>query len=155
VTITARGVAVFCGIILGGFGLLGLLVTPGGVGERNFLLASWLLPITLFPAAALAAALTEDTPHSVGGQSRVIWPAYAGLALYALVTGHRWYAASRGTHESLTGLLMMLVIGVHAAVFLVGGGVFALFPKTRPAGFQIWLAYPVLLGLWAIGGFLP
>ena len=153
-TITARGVAVFCGVILGAFGLLGLLVAPGTLGERNFLLASWLLPITLFPAAALAAALAPETPRSVGGQATVIWPAYAGLALYAVVTGNRWYDASRGTHESLTGLVMMLVIGVHAAVFLVGGGTLALFPKTRPAGFQIWLAYPVLLGLWVIGGFL-
>ena len=154
-TITARGVAVFCGVILGGFGLLGLLVTPGGAGERNFLLASWLLPITLFPAAALAAALAPETARSVSGQSMVIWPAYAGLVLYAVVTGHRWYDASHGTHESLTGLVMMLVIAVHAVVFLVGGGILALFPKTRPAGFQIWLAYPVLLGLWVIGGLLP
>jgi len=153
-TITARGVAVFSGVILGGFGLLGLLVTPGGIGERNFLLASWLLPITLFPAAALAAALSEEAPRRVADQSAAIWPAYAGLVLYAVVTGHRWYDASQGRHENLTGLLMMLVVGVHAVVFLVGGGIFALFPKTRPAGFQIWLAYPVLLGLWVIGGFL-
>jgi len=152
--ISARGVAVFCGVILGGFGLLGLLVTPGSLGERNFLLASWLPPITLFPAAALAAALTPEAPRSIGGQSAVIWPAYAGLMLYAIVTGHRWYGASHGTHENLTGLVMMLVIAVHAVVFLVGGGVLALFSKTRPAGFQIWLAYPVLLGLWVIGGFL-
>jgi len=73
------------------------------------------------------------------------------------VTGHRWYdasSASHGTHENLTGLVMILVIAVHAVVFLVGGGILALFPKTRPAGFQIWLAYPVLLGLWVLGGFL-
>jgi hypothetical protein len=153
-TITARGVAVICGVILGGFGLLGFLVTPGSAGERNFLLASWLLPITLFPAAALAAALTPETPRSVSGQSTVIWPAYAGLALYAVVTGHRWYDAAHGRHEDLTRLVMMLVIAVHAVVFLAGGGIFAVFPKTRPAGFQIWLAYPVLLGLWVLGGFV-
>lgn len=150
-TITARGVAVFSGVVLGGFGVLGLLVAPGGTGERNFLLASWLLPITLFPAATLAAALVPETPRSVGGQASVIWPAYAGLALYALVTGHRWYDASRAADETLTGLFMIAVIAVHAAVFLVGGGLLALFPKTRPAGLQIWLAYSVLLGSWVLG----
>jgi hypothetical protein len=154
VTITARAVAVFSGAILGGFGLVGLLVTPGGNGELNFLLASWLLPITLFPAAALAAALSSEQPRTIGGQAAVIWPAGAGLALYAAVTGHRWIEASRGTHENLTGLIMIGVIAVHAAVFLLGGAVLALFPKTRPAGFQMWLAYPVLLGSWVAGTFL-
>jgi hypothetical protein len=33
----------------------------------------------------------------------------------------------------------------------VGGGLLALFPKTRPAGLQMWLAYPVLLGSWVAG----
>jgi|SRR5687768_8382344 hypothetical protein len=153
-TITARGAAVFSGVILGGFGVAGLLVTPGGRGELNFLLASWLLPITLFPAAALAAALSPDQPRTIQGQAKVLWPAHLGLVLYALVTGHRWFDASRGTHENLTGLIMIGVIVVHAAVFLPGGGALALFPKTRPAGFQMWLAYPVLLGCWVVGTLL-
>jgi hypothetical protein len=70
------------------------------------------------------------------------------------VTGHRWFDASRGTHENLTGLIMIGVIAVHAAVFLIGGGLFAVFPRTRPAGFQMWLAYPVLLGGWVAGSLL-
>jgi hypothetical protein len=153
-TITARGVAVFSGVILGGFGVLGLMVTPNSEGEVNFLLASWLLPITLFPAAALAAALAAEAPRSVGGQATVIWPAYAGLVVYAAVTGHRWLVMSRGINDNYTGLIMMLVIVVHAAVFLIGGGLLAIFPKTRPAGFQMWLAYPVLLGSWVLGSLL-
>jgi hypothetical protein len=154
-TLTARGAAVFSGVILGGFGALGLLVTPGGTGESNFLLASWLLPIALFPATALAAALDADAPRSIGGQAAVIWPAYVGLVLYATVSGDRWLdASSRGTHENFAGLFMLVVIAVHAAVFLVGGGLLALFPKTRPAGLQMWLAYPVLLGSWVAGSLL-
>jgi hypothetical protein len=120
----------------------------------NFLLASWLLPITLFPAAALAAALAAEAPRSVGGQATVIWPAYAGLVVYAAVTGHRWLVMSRGINDNYTGLIMMLVIVVHAAVFLIGGGLLAIFPNTRPAGFQMWLAYPVLLGSWVLGSLL-
>jgi uncharacterized membrane protein len=42
-------------------------------------------------------------------------------------------------------------MAVHAAVFLIVGGLFALFPRTRPAGFQMWLAYSILLVSW-IGG---
>jgi len=155
VTITARGVAIVCGAILGGFGLLGLLVTRDSSGESNYLLASWLLPITLFPAAALAAALDTEIPRGVGGQAVVLWPAYAGLVLYAAVAGDRWLDVSgRGTHENYAALFMLVVIAVHAAVFLIGGGLLALFPKTRPAGFQIWLAYPVLLGAWVAGSLL-
>ena len=101
----------------------------------------------------MAASLAEPA-RSVGGQAAIVWPAYVGLVLYAVVTGNRWFDASRGTHENLTGLAMLVVIVVHAAVFLVGGGLLALFPKTRPAGFQIWLAYPVLLGSWVVGSLL-
>jgi hypothetical protein len=154
-TITAWGVAVCNGVLLGGFGLLGLLITPDSPGETNFLLASWLLPITLFPAAALAAALEADAPRSVTGQAVRLWPAYVGLVLYGAVTGHRWLDASgRGTHENFAALFMLVVMGVHAAVFLIVGGLFALFPKTRPAGFQLWLAYPVLLLFWVADGFV-
>ena len=154
-TLTARGAAVFCGVILGAFGLLGFLVSRNSSAESNYLLASWLLPITLFPASALAAALDGDTPRTVGGQAATLWPAYAGLATYAAVVGERWLDVSgRGTHENYAGLFMLAVLVVHAVVFLVGGGILAVFPKTRPAGFQIWLAYPVLLGLWVLGGLL-
>ena len=144
----------FSGVILGGFAALALWVTPGSRAELNLLLASWLLPITLFPAAALAAALSPEQPRTIGGQATVLWPAHLGLVLYGLAAGYRWYGAARGTHENLTGLLMILVIAVHAVVFLIGGGVLALFPKTRPAGFQIWLAYPLLIGCWVVGSLL-
>ena len=151
-TITARGAAVFSGLVLGSFGILGLGVTPATNSEANFLLASWLLPITLFPAAALAASMDAAAPRSVSGQFAVIWPAYAGLVLYATVTGDRWLdASSRGAHETFAGLFMLAVIALHATVFLVGGALFALFPRTRPAGFQMWLAYPILLLSW-VGG---
>lgn len=154
-TLTARGAAVFCGVILGAFGLLGFLVSRNSSAESSYLLASWLLPITLFPASALAAALDSDTPRTVGGQATTLWPAYAGLAIYAAVVGERWLDVSgRGAHENYAGLFMLAVLVVHAVVFLVGGGILAVFPKTRPAGFQIWLAYPVLLGLWVVGGLL-
>ena len=152
-TITARGAAVFSGVLLGGFGLLGLLVSPNSDAESNYLLASWLLPVTLFPAAALAAALGGDTERSLSGQASLLWPAYVGLALYATVAGARWLEMSgRGTHENFAGLLLIVVMSIHAAVFLLGGGALALFPKTRPAGFQMWLAYPLLLGCWIAGG---
>jgi hypothetical protein len=151
-SVTARGVALFCGVILGGFGLLGLLITPDTPGETNFLLASWPLPIVLLPGAALAAALDASASRSVSGQSAVVWPAFTGLAVYGAVTGYRWLdASSRATQENVAGLFMLLVIAVHAVGFIVGGGLLALFPRTRPAGFQIWLAYPVLLGSWVLG----
>ena len=155
VTITARGAAFFSGILLGGFGLLGLFVSHDRSAQSYYLLASWPLPITLFPAAALAAGLDSDAPRSVSGQASVLWPAYLGLVLYAAVAGDRWLEASgQGTHENFAGLFMLAVLVMHAAVFLLGGGALALFPKTRPAGFQIWLAYPVLLGCWVLGGLL-
>jgi hypothetical protein len=154
-TITARGVAVFGGLLLGGFGLLGLFIARDGSSESNYLLASWLLPIALFPAAALAAALDSDTEHTVAGQAAVLWPAYAGLVLYAAVAGDHWMQASSGVaHENYAGLLMIAVMVVHAAVFLISGAILALFPRTRPAAFQIWLAYPLLLACWIAGGFL-
>lgn len=154
-TITARGVAVFCGILLGGFGLLGLAVSRSGNSENTYLLASWLLPITLFPAAALAAALDSAVDRTIGAQIQALWPAYLGLVLYAAVAGDHWLQASSGVaHENYAALIMLAVMAVHAAVFIVGGGIFALFPKTRPAGFQIWIAYPVLLGCWLLGGYV-
>ena len=154
-TITAGGAAIVCGILLGGFGVLGLLITANSVAETNFLIASWLLPITLFPAAALAAALDNDTPRDVQGQLAVLWPAHVGLVLYAAVTGDRWLDASgRGTHENFAALFMLVVLAVHACVFLAGGMALVPFQKTRPAAFQLWLAYPVLLGAWVAGSFL-
>ena len=154
-TITARGVAIVCGILLGGFGALGLLIARDGVGEQYFLLASWPMPIALFPAAALAAALDSDTPRSVGGQGAVLWPSYMGLVLYAAVAGDRWLDVSaRGTHENFATVFLLLVMAVHAFVFLGGGLALVPFAKTRPAAFQMWIAYPVLLLCWIAGGFL-
>jgi hypothetical protein len=154
VTITARGVAIFCGALLGGFGVLGLAISANSPGEGMYLLASWLMPITLFPAAALAATLDSDNPRGVADQASVLWPTYAGLVLYGGVAGARWLdVARRATPENYTALFLIAVMVIHAAVFLIGGAAFALFPKTRPAGFQMWLAYPLLLGCWLLGGF--
>jgi len=154
-TITARGVAIVCGVLLGGFGALGLLISREGTGEQYFLLASWLMPIALFPAAALAAALDFDNPRDVGGQASVLWPTYLGLALCAAVSGNRWLDASgRGTHENYAALFLILVMAVHAFVFLAGGLAFVPFAKTRPAAFQLWIGYVVLLIFWTAGGFL-
>jgi len=153
-TITARGVAVVCGVLLGGFGALGFFVAPNSTAEGYYLLASWLLPITLFPAAALAAALDSDTERSVGGQARVLWPTYAGLVLYAAVTGDRWLDVSgRGTHENFAALFMLVVLAVHACVLLAGGMTLVPFQKTRPAAFQMWIGYGVLTVSWVIGMF--
>jgi len=155
VTISARGVAIFCGTLLGGFGALGLLIAREGVGEQYFLLASWPMPIALFPAAALAAALDSETPRSVGDQGAVLWPTYLGLVLYAAVVGNRWLDASgRGTHENFAALFLVLVMAVHAFIFLAGGLALVPFPRTRPAGFQMWIGYVVLLFSWIAGGFL-
>ena len=97
-TITAAGAAVFSGLVLGGFGALGCWSRRTSPANPYFLLASWLPPITLFPAAALAAALDSDMPRGVRGQLSVLWPTYAGLVLYAAVSGYRWIdASSRGT----------------------------------------------------------
>jgi hypothetical protein len=153
-TITARGVAIVCGAALGGFGLLGLVIGAKDSSDGLYLLGSWLLPIGLFPAAALAAALDSDIERGVAGQATVLWPTYAGLVVYAAESGACWLeVSSRGTHENFAALFMLLVMAVHAAVFLIGGGLFALFPRTRPAGFQLWLAYPILLLSWIGGSF--
>jgi len=153
-TITARGVAIFCGVLLGGFGALGLLISRGGTGEQYFLLASWPMPIALFPAAALAAALDAEIPRGVGGQAGALWPTYLGLALYAAVTGNRWLdVAGRGTHENFAALFLVAVMAVHAFVFLGGGLALVPFAKTRPAAFQMWIGYLVLLVCWLGGGF--
>ena len=154
-TLTARGAAVFCGVLLGGFGLLGLSVSHNTLNESYYLIASWPFPITLFPAAALAAALDHLTPRNMSEQAIALWPAYLGLVIYGAVAGGRWFEVSgRATHESYAGLFLIAVMAVHAAVFVFTGAAFALFPRTRPAGFQIWLAYPVLQACWMAGGFL-
>ena len=154
-TITARGVAIFCGVLLGGFGVLGLLISREGAAEQYFLLASWPLPIALFPAAALAVALDAESPRGVGDQTSVLWPTYLGLVLYAAVTGNRWLDVSgRGTHENFAALFLIAVMAVHAVVFLAGGLALVPFVKTRPAAFQMWIGYVVLLVCWLAGGFL-
>ena len=142
-TITARGVAVFCGVILGAVGLFGLLVDPHGPWSDDFLLASWLPPIVLFPGAALAAALGGRPADRFSDHARVLWPAYAGLALCGFAAGRWSYYISH---------IPVLILAVQMVALLVSGGLLAIFPKTRPAGFQIWLACPVLLGLWVLGG---
>ena len=154
-SITAKGVAIVCGVVLGGFGALGLPIGSNSASEEFYLLASWLMPITLFPAAALAASLDSGTERNFGAQLRTVAPAYAGLVLYGLVVGNHWIEASNGVaHENYAGVLMFAVMAVHAAVLLAGGTLLAVFPKTRPAGFKMWVAYPILLVCWIAGGFL-
>ena len=152
VSITSRGVAICCGVLLGAFGALGFLISPSSAAEVNYRLASWLLPITLFPAAALAAALDAGAPRTVRGQALVIWPAYSGLVLYAVGAGHRWFQAQ--AHDNGVGLLLYLVMTVHAAVLLAGGMALVPFARTRPAAFQMWIGYVVLLVCWLGGGFV-
>jgi hypothetical protein len=153
--LTGRGAAVFCGVLLGGFGVLGLSVSHNTLNESYYLIASWPFPIALFPAAALAAALDVLTPRTISSQTMALWPAYLGLVIYGVVAGGRWFEVSgRAAHENYAELFLIAVMAIHAAVFIITGGIFALFPKTRPAGFQIWLAYPVLLASWLFGGFL-
>ena len=152
VSITSRGVAICCGVLLGGFGALGFLISPNSAAEVNYLLASWLLPITLFPAAALAASLDAGAPRTVTGQASVIVPAYLGLVIYAAGAGHRWFDAQ--AHDNGVGLLLYLVMAVHAAVLLAGGMALVPFATTRPAAFQMWIAYAVLLICWLVGGFM-
>jgi hypothetical protein len=153
-TITARGVAIVCGVLLGGFGALGLLIPRDSPSEANYLLASWLLPITLFPAAALAAALDGEAPRTVGGQTTVLWPTYVGLALYAAVAGERWLdVSSRGTHENFAAVFLLVVLAVHACVLLAGGMALVPFQRTRPAAFQMWIGYGVLFVCWIVGMF--
>ena len=154
-TISARGAAAFCGILLGGFGALGLVISREGTGEQYFLLASWPMPVALFPAAALAAALDAEIPRDVGGQASVLWPTYLGLVLYAAVTGDRWLDVSgRGTHENFAALFLIAVMALHAVVFLAGGLALVPFHKTRPAAFQMWIGYGVLIACWIAGMFV-
>jgi len=147
-TLTARWAAVFSGVLLGGFGLLGLSISHEQSTESYYLLASWPLPITLFPAAALAAALDDTTERTIAGQAKVLSPAYVGLVIYAIVAGNRWL------HQNYAGLFLIAVMALHAAVFIISAASFALFAKTRPAGFQIWMAYSVMIACWLVGGFL-
>lgn len=144
-TITARGAAIFCGVILGGFGTLGLLVDPNGPWSDSFLLASWLPPIVLFPGAALAAVLGASPSDRFKDHTQVLWPTYAGLALYGLAAGYWSYYVAH---------IPALIAWVQTAAFLTVGGLLAPFPNTRPAGFQIWLGYAVLLACWVAGASL-
>jgi hypothetical protein len=142
--VTSHGFAVFCGVILGGFGALGLLADPHGPWHNDFLLAYWLPPIVLFPGAALAAALGGLPSDKSRDLTHVLWPAYAGLVLYGLGTGS-W--------SNYVSHIPLLIVAVQIAVFLVVGGLLAPFQQTRPASFQIWLACPVLLCCWVTGTF--
>ena len=137
--ITARGAAVFSGVILGGFGVLGLLLEPYGRWHSEFLLANWLPPIVLVPGAALAAVLSGSPSDRFLDHTRVLWPVYAGLMLYGLGAG-RW--ANDVAH------IPMYILGLQMVALLLIAGPLVPFSKTRPAGFQIWLAGLVLLFSW-------
>ena len=141
--VTARGMAVFCGAILATVAAWGLTVDVHGPWAQDFMLASWLPPIVLFPGAALAAALSGQPADRFVAHARVLWPTYTGLALYAVVVGHWWFERSSG--------VPMLITAAHAVAFILVGGVLAPFPKTRPAALQIWFGYAVLLVTWFAG----
>jgi hypothetical protein len=150
--VTARGVAVFCGAILAAIALAGFLIDRTGPWAQDFLIASWLPPIVLFPAAALAAALGGASSDRLVDHSRLLWPVYLGLVLYGAVAGSWWlHDASQLTPEIDTTTVTVAVMAAHAAVFILAGGVFAVFPRTRPAAFQIWLGYVVLVASWLAG----
>ena len=59
---------------------------------------------------------------------------------------------SRGVDENYREVLMVVVMAVHAAAFVLSGAVLAVFPSTRPAGFQLWLGYLLLIASWVGGG---
>jgi hypothetical protein len=152
--VTARGVAVFSGVILAAVALIGALVAPDGPWAQDFLIASWLPPLVLFPGAALAAALDGSPPDGVAGRARVLWPAYVGLALYGVVAGGWWLGGNPPlTSVGFTTVAAVAVMTAHATVFILGGGLLAVFPLTRPAGFQIWLGYLLLVVTWFGGAF--
>ena len=54
----------------------------------------------------------------------------------------------------IAALFLIAVMAVHAFVFLAGGLALVPFVKTRPAAFQLWIGYPVLLFCWIAGSFL-
>ena len=151
--VTARGVAVFSGGVLAAVAVCGVLIDSQGPWAQDFLLASWLPPIVLWPGAALASALDGSSSRRVASPAAGLWPAYAGVALYGVVVGHWWLAGpSRGVAENYRQVLMIAVRAVHAAAGVLSGAVLAVFPITWPAGFQRWLGYLHLTASWDAGG---
>lgn len=151
-TITTRGVAIFTGVVLGGFSVIGLLIDPEGSWAQNYLISTWLPPIVLWPVTVLVCVFDRDIPRQVRAQLRVLSVSYSGLGLYAFVSGRWWWDVSgRSTHENYAGLAMLVVMAIHAAVFVLGGLALVVFPKARTAAVHMWLGYAVLLASWLIG----
>jgi hypothetical protein len=144
-SITARGVAVFSGVVLATVALFGVLVDPRGDNSDEFMLASWLPPIVLFPGAALAAALGSPSYHGFREHGQVLWPAYVSLALYGLVAG-RW--------DQFVAQIPALIAWVQTAALLVIGAALVPFTTTRSAGLHIWVACATLICCWVAGDFL-
>ena len=154
-TIPPRGVAIFSGLVLGAIGVYGLRLDGASVALQDFLIATWLPPVVLWPVTTMICALDPDVPHSVKGQFTQLWPMYAGLALLALPAGYWWtYGARIGTLDEYASTLQAAVLILHAAIFLGGGALLTLHPKSRPAAIQLWLGYAVLLPCWIIGAWL-
>jgi hypothetical protein len=151
-TIPPRGVAVFSGAVLGGVGAFGLTLGGRGSALQDFLIATWLPPVVLWPVTTMICALDPGVPRSIKGQFAQLWPMYAGLALLAVTAGYWWdYGARIGTLADYAAALRIAVMLLHAAVFVGGGLLLMLHPKSRPAAFQLWLGYAVLLAGWLIG----
>jgi hypothetical protein len=143
--ITARGAAVFSGVILATVALFGVLIDPRGANSDEFLLASWLPPIVLFPGAALGAALGGPSYHRFREHGQVLWPTYVGLVLYGLVAG-RW--------DQFVAHVPVLIAWVQTGALLVIGAGLVPFTTTRSAGLHIWVACATLICCWVAGGFL-
>ena len=79
-----------------------------------------------------------------------------GLVLYAAVSGDRWLDVSgRGTHENFAALFLIAGHGgARVRVSRPAAWRSCRFAKTRPAAFQLWIGYAVLLVCWVAGGFL-
>jgi hypothetical protein len=154
-TIPPRGVAIFSGLVLGAIGVYGLRLDRGGAALPDFLIATWLPPIVLWPVTTMICALDPEVPRSVKGQFTQLWPMYVGLALLALPAGYWWdYGARIGMLDDYARTLQAALMILHAVVFLGGGALLTLHPKSRPAATQLWLGYAVLLPCWIMGASL-
>ena len=142
--VTPRTVAIFCGVILGALASWSLFVEGDGPWAEDFMIASWLPPLVLFPGAALAAGF-DDTLKGFSDRGKVLWPAYAGLVAQGLLVSRWWLL-----NAAISGFGAMFL---QTAAFAFCGAVLAVFPKTRPAASHIWFGLLLLLESWVVAAF--